>query len=262
MHHWVYETSQILHRDLSINNIMWYRIGNTVYGVLCDWDLAEVQSDGATFRLLHEPLPAPRTTSPVSSSLGDANEHSTVSDIKPKYRTGTGPFMAMDLLREEDDPPPPHLYRHDLESLFYIFIYVCIVLDLQQKIFRRLPAWERGSLWDIGHNKKAFLTGGVKKYKAFFANCDPAFKPLVDGKGSWGYRLWFRFSAIEKMYFRVVDASDNLEKPDPLSQDEEDDEFMEPEYWKRKRETHITFHAFMSILGEPQDIPTHEATSL
>ncbi|KAH9828544.1 uncharacterized protein C8Q71DRAFT_852009 [Rhodofomes roseus] len=43
-HHWVYETSKILHRDISLNNIMWYRLPDgRIIGVLCDWDLAEDQ---------------------------------------------------------------------------------------------------------------------------------------------------------------------------------------------------------------------------
>ncbi|KAF9814361.1 hypothetical protein IEO21_05156 [Rhodonia placenta] len=35
-HHWVWETSSILHRDISSNNIMFYRDGGRVAGVLCD----------------------------------------------------------------------------------------------------------------------------------------------------------------------------------------------------------------------------------
>lgn len=37
-----------------------------------------------------------------------------------KHRTGTKPFMAIDLL---SDNPPHHLYRHDLESLFYVMLW-------------------------------------------------------------------------------------------------------------------------------------------
>ncbi|OSX56320.1 hypothetical protein POSPLADRAFT_1037599 [Postia placenta MAD-698-R-SB12] len=39
-HHWVWETSNILHRDISSNNIMFYRDDGRVVGVLCDWDMA------------------------------------------------------------------------------------------------------------------------------------------------------------------------------------------------------------------------------
>jgi len=38
-------------------------------------------------------------------------------------RTGTAPYMAIDII--EASPPLVHLYRHDLESLYYIL--VCVV---------------------------------------------------------------------------------------------------------------------------------------
>ncbi|KAH8814649.1 hypothetical protein DL96DRAFT_1715829 [Flagelloscypha sp. PMI_526] len=92
-HHWLYESVKILHRDLSEGNIMFRRIGDCVYGVLNDFDLSSDQS--------------------------------TDGSPKSNQRTGTAPFMAIDLLKR--DPPPRHLYRHDLESLYYIII--CTVCD-------------------------------------------------------------------------------------------------------------------------------------
>lgn len=38
------------------------------------------------------------------------------------HRTGTLPFMAKDLLVRD---PPPHMYRHDLESFFYVLVWIC-----------------------------------------------------------------------------------------------------------------------------------------
>lgn len=65
-----------------------------VFGVLNDWDLA----------------------TPVNA-IGSSTNH----------RTGTGPFMALDLLGKE---PPVHLYRHDLESLFYVLIWAAVHYDI------------------------------------------------------------------------------------------------------------------------------------
>ena len=45
-HHWAYTTAHVLHRDISMNNIMWYKCGDEVVGVLCDWDLAEDHRKG------------------------------------------------------------------------------------------------------------------------------------------------------------------------------------------------------------------------
>ncbi|OCH84372.1 hypothetical protein OBBRIDRAFT_786259, partial [Obba rivulosa] len=41
-HHWAWTIAEVLHRDVSINNVMFYRdiARNQVIGVLCDWDLA------------------------------------------------------------------------------------------------------------------------------------------------------------------------------------------------------------------------------
>ena len=59
-----------------------------IFGVLNDYDLAILKSN----------------TSPGS-----------------KNRTGTKPFMAIDLLGQK---PDVHRYRHDLESMFYVIVFV------------------------------------------------------------------------------------------------------------------------------------------
>ncbi len=100
---WLYEKANILHRDLSEGNIMYRRrTDGTVCGVLNDFDLAIC----------------------------------TNSNPKPsRQRTGTAPYMAINILESfptaddtlEAPSPPAHLYRHDLESLFYVL--VCVVCD-------------------------------------------------------------------------------------------------------------------------------------
>ncbi|KDQ23775.1 hypothetical protein PLEOSDRAFT_1086212 [Pleurotus ostreatus PC15] len=94
-HHAAMKFGNVLHRDISENNLLWTKSaknakrGRTI-GVLNDWDLA----------------------TPVDA-IGNSSKH----------RTGTGPFMALDLLAPE---PPVHLYRHDLESLFYVLIWAAV----------------------------------------------------------------------------------------------------------------------------------------
>ncbi|KAF7421119.1 hypothetical protein PC9H_011639 [Pleurotus ostreatus] len=89
-HHAATKYGRILHRDISENNLLWTRRANGVFGVLNDWDLA----------------------TPINAICGTTN-----------HRTGTGPFMALDLL---DKVPAVHLYRHDLESLFYVLIWAAV----------------------------------------------------------------------------------------------------------------------------------------
>src|ERR1700761_921021 len=88
-HEWVHNIGRVLHRDISMNNVMFRRIGGEVYGVLNDFDLA--------------------------TCIDDLDRIPT-----SKYRTGTRPFMAY----EQHDinwNGPPH-YRHDAESFFYLIL--------------------------------------------------------------------------------------------------------------------------------------------
>ncbi|KAF7326535.1 Other 1 protein kinase [Mycena venus] len=106
---WLHEKAGIVHRDISRNNLMYREIDGKVYGVLNDFDLSVFRDK------------EPRSTS--------------------KQRTGTEPYMAMDLL--VIGPPPPHLYRFDLESLFYVIAYVVCQYHEGKKIDN--PPFE---VWD------------------------------------------------------------------------------------------------------------------
>ncbi|KAJ6580325.1 hypothetical protein B0H10DRAFT_904714 [Mycena sp. CBHHK59/15] len=86
---WLYEGPKIMHRDVSISNLMFQRIDGKLYGILNDFDLAAFH-DGSV----------PSTS---------------------KQRTGTKPYMASDLLTH---PPPKHYYRHDLESFLYVLAFL------------------------------------------------------------------------------------------------------------------------------------------
>ena len=99
VHRWLYIYAGILHRDLSPNNIM------------CRF-MMEADGEGKEERKVH-------------GVLADYDLSSLVENMKLDYtrtsqqRTGTPPYMAHELLLESS---PIHLYRHDLESLFYIML--------------------------------------------------------------------------------------------------------------------------------------------
>ena len=99
VHRWLYERAGILHRDLSLNNIMYRIIKGKVYGVLADYDLS----------------------SWTASLTRDYTKTS-------QQRTGTPPFMAHGLL---DGTDALHLYRHDVESLFYIMLILATHYEIQ-----------------------------------------------------------------------------------------------------------------------------------
>ncbi|KAK0191596.1 hypothetical protein F5146DRAFT_1049500, partial [Armillaria mellea] len=89
-HKWLYYHPKILHQDISIANIM-YRVDDqeNIFVVLNDFDLSSL-------------IPIEEATS---------------------LCRGTSPYMAFDLLNERKDSGP-HLYRHDLEALFYVMLII------------------------------------------------------------------------------------------------------------------------------------------
>ena len=130
-HYQAYTVGKVLHRDLSENNLMFQRKDGKAKGIVNDWDMASI--------------------------LNDAGE---VPTSAAKHRTGTIPFMARDLLVEN---PPPHLYRHDLESFFFVLVWAAIHYDLKNKI--RLNTVPRLEQWNSHLSlaldvKSAFVTSG------------------------------------------------------------------------------------------------------
>ena len=97
VHRRLYDKPGILHRDLSLHNIM-CRIDTEgqqeqeVYGVLTDYDLSSWKED----------------------LKGDYTRTS--------QRTGTPPYMTGELLQPRCTN---HLYRRNVESLFYVMLLMC-----------------------------------------------------------------------------------------------------------------------------------------
>ncbi|KII85762.1 hypothetical protein PLICRDRAFT_71723, partial [Plicaturopsis crispa FD-325 SS-3] len=95
-HHKLYKDAHILHRDISVDNLMFWRDSNgTPHGILNDYD-------NAIF--LDERYIPKHTMGP--------------------HRTGTLPFMSLDFLMKTPRNAP-HYYRHDLESLLYALVWIC-----------------------------------------------------------------------------------------------------------------------------------------
>jgi hypothetical protein len=76
-------------------------------------------------------------------------------DDKPsgaRYRTGTMQFMAIGVLKGEH-----HTYRHDLESIFYVFLWTIILYPQRTNpkllTSRRLQRWYEGTYQDIADIK-------------------------------------------------------------------------------------------------------------
>ncbi|KAI6000221.1 hypothetical protein F5J12DRAFT_264809 [Pisolithus orientalis] len=92
--HYTLWSKGIHHRDVSHSNLMYYRDGSKEMGVLNDYDLSSLTD--------------------FDNPMGDE-------------RTGTMPFMANDLLERDGlGGNVEHLYRHDMESFIYVFIWISL----------------------------------------------------------------------------------------------------------------------------------------
>jgi hypothetical protein len=123
--HYVLWKAGIHHRDVSCDNLMYYRVDGQVIGVLNDYDLASLASD---------------------TPLGN-------------QRTGTMLFMAIDLLKADgQDGKVKHLYRHDMESFIWVFIWICHQFkDGRQRPRGPLDAWAKVDAQGCAKEKRSFL---------------------------------------------------------------------------------------------------------
>lgn len=156
VHYHAYKTGKVLHRDLSENNLMLRRLKNgKIVGVLNDWDMSSRVDD-------------------TGSILPTITNH----------LIGTLPFMARQLLLTH---APKHMYRHDLESFFYILVWAAILYNFKTKTrgpmseTSMLKAWSQSSddLSLVRHSmaKLDFLED-PDVYEAIFEEIQPEFQEL------------------------------------------------------------------------------------
>ncbi|KAF8838062.1 hypothetical protein BDN67DRAFT_1013382 [Paxillus ammoniavirescens] len=124
--HYVLWKAEIHDRDVSCESLMYHRVNGKVIGVLNDYDLAPLTSS--------------------DNPLG--NE-----------RTGTMLFMAIDLLDADgQDGKVKHLYRHDMESLIWVFVWICHQFkDGKLRTRRPLDAWANADARRCVLKKSCFL---------------------------------------------------------------------------------------------------------
>ncbi|KAK7007367.1 other 1 protein kinase [Favolaschia claudopus] len=129
---WLYEKCNIMHRDVSLNNMMYREVQGKVYGVLNDFDLAVLVGNN--------PL--------LSTS---------------KQRTGTKLYMARELLElDPSGPTPSHLYRFDLESLFWVLVIISCHYENGKEIEtakQPFHNWYRLGSKALGSEKASFMSG-------------------------------------------------------------------------------------------------------
>ncbi|KAG1826529.1 hypothetical protein EV424DRAFT_1599826 [Suillus variegatus] len=181
----------VYHRDVSPGNLMWYWKDDKRIGVLNDYDLSSLADD-----------PGPR-----------GNE-----------RTGTVPFMALDLLTKDGQQGKvKHVYRHDLESFMWVFAWICLRYKNGVPLSRGLrPLDEWATLGAVAC--------GVEKYH--FQGHMTASAPFgsgIDGV-TWDFIvdsfLVLKRDADERYYLRLKRSSNSGEGQQPNTHDPDPDAFL------------------------------------
>ncbi|KJZ70169.1 hypothetical protein HIM_10429 [Hirsutella minnesotensis 3608] len=151
-HQSLYVRGNILHRDISSNNIIITKpeMADGYKGMLIDLDLAKVADTGPS---------------------------------GARHRTGTMQFMAVEVLRQAD-----HTYRHDLESFFYVLLWMCARESWSKPRLSReghppksslLRKWEIGSFQDIADAKEGHMTvNSLDRITKEFPEAFDVVKPL------------------------------------------------------------------------------------
>ncbi|KZT63240.1 hypothetical protein DAEQUDRAFT_770792 [Daedalea quercina L-15889] len=190
-----------------------------------------------------------QASNPIDVASPDEKQETPMP--KPRYRTGTGPFMALDLLRT--GPPPLHKYRHDLESFFYIYSTFAAAYDPPKRHLGNIMQWQQESLIAIGDEKRRFLL----EMHTLEQTLNPKivhddFKPLLDRR-SFLMILHVAFGKIETLGIQVIhnEYTRLVNIRVGLPTDELDSEIMETE---KKRDSIMTYSKFMEILKQPEDI--------
>ncbi|KAK7036646.1 hypothetical protein VNI00_011579 [Paramarasmius palmivorus] len=164
-HQWLVLYPQIMHRDISVNNLMFRREDGKVYGVLNDLDLAVFIEERA------EP--------------------------SSKHRTGTKPFIALDLLNPKNAYPndDKHYARYDLESFVYVFGWVLgRFKDGKQIENPPYNEWGEGTWGNIEANKQNWLS------RARSREVTSTYQPLIGVLDNLCARLKRGLTASEDAY--------------------------------------------------------------
>ncbi|KAI0791088.1 hypothetical protein C8Q75DRAFT_89947 [Abortiporus biennis] len=229
-HHWVFSVAKILHRDLSATNLMVQRIGKEINGILADFDLAVGESkkeqDEEVKRLRRldsdSTPPSQRTERVTSMEVNPVREKEQTDKKcqKMRFRTGTGPFMAIDILKSKPTTPI-HVYRYDLESFFYVLVWFCAGFDPKFNTLASIDSWRTPSYEDIAKNKEAFINDSKQTISdAIFANTHSSYQPLVK---AWIHplRLLFKevLSCASRLDSDIKEISVHQDKLDALVDD-------------------------------------------
>ncbi|KAG6917059.1 hypothetical protein DXG01_004031 [Tephrocybe rancida] len=117
-----------------------------------------------------------------------------VDENAATHRTGTAPFVSKDLLVAT---PPPHVYRHDLESFFYILVWAAVHHDFLAKT--RMPTVPALVHW-ASEDFETVLES--KSYFTEISHCETVLSTVIPDSTTllpWIESLWNMFSDAFQM---------------------------------------------------------------
>ncbi|KAH8113844.1 hypothetical protein DFH11DRAFT_1510030 [Phellopilus nigrolimitatus] len=195
--HFLSTIAKIMHCDVSSDNCMFRRLADgSVVGVLNDWDL---------------------------SKSGDSTGQSS------KSRTGTRPFMAIDLLVPN---PPAHLERHDWESMMYVIIWIACRFESggHETNRKALESWLDPDFEKVKNGKRGFLLLGK------LPDITSHYQPLR----SWIFQLSIVFGTAYLAARGVTPMPDLLEV----------DKYSAKTFDEETLGGHVTYGALWAILSK------------
>ncbi|KAJ7177924.1 hypothetical protein C8R46DRAFT_1346203 [Mycena filopes] len=248
--------AKVLHRDISVNNIMLVPSPKT-------WTSFKLPPTPSSVAALAGPhfldvaltKPPPRASEDcvpraIHRGLLIDLDYALVLNIDGSrgptatgHRTGTLPFMAIDVLTDgvELSAHEPH---HDLESLLYVFIWICIHYAGPNNSERQnfdihdspLKGWVEGPTYeDIGLTKYSSMSAPKFWERNVLRSFAPYFEPLKPCASAW--RELFANDTLDHAAVLNVlqDALSTLEDPEQWSAKDDPEGYAVPEGKKRKR---------------------------
>ena len=243
-HWWVAETADVLHADISVNNIMFYREDSRVLGVLMDWDHA----------LARDPVEVAKYDLEVPSS-DDAFMKWIYQYQRVRYWY-TRPYVDIERQSSDTDEMPPHRYEHDLEAFFWVLMdFLQHIEPYDHKLRsayhfdsesdRSIVIWKRKFLSD----HQAFEDAEVRVHADYLPAWDvwvPRLREMFRKAYSFGTECEVSEWYIRECLREAAEEQDETEMAKMLS-------------WLREkiraRKETVTYQAFMDVLGAPLDIP-------
>lgn len=241
-----------------------------VVGVLCDWDLAKKQprpSDKVIITdltnsnkvvpelvelsleelKLQQPAIPPTLHQPDSVVAVDVN----TERHEPRYRTGTGPFIALDILLYNH--VPYYLYRHDLESFFWVLVWFLACFNPGAGDLKYIDSWLQSSLLSIGTAKVRFLRNDT--FDKIMDSTHAEYRNML----SWVDELKFLVHRVYqglREYEVILQRAMRVEQDaDSDSDSDDDDDAWFAEKMQRdvkelveRREKILTYESFMECL--------------